>query len=117
MTPEESSRESITPPPWPAPESAEVRGRGAPSRDELREALPVRPPSRPDERQQTAFPGDPEIEYEKSVIRIPFYLKGRARREARRDADIMVFDAYMRLIRERPIRNGIGLRQFEFYID
>jgi hypothetical protein len=29
----------------------------------------------------------------------------------------MVFDAYMRLLREAPIRNGLGFRQFEFYID
>jgi len=68
-----------------------------------------------------SFPENAEIEYEGSVIRIPFYLKGKrekgkAEREGRR-IDVMAFDAYMRLIREAPIRNGIGLRQFEFYID
>jgi len=66
---------------------------------------------------QSAFPEEAELEYERSVIRIPFYLKAKARTEAGRDVDIMAFDAYMRLLREAPIRNGLGLRQFEFYID
>jgi len=65
---------------------------------------------------QKAFPEEAEIEYERSVIRIPFHLKERTGQEPRK-VDVMVFDAYMRLIRESPIRNGIGLRQFEFYID
>jgi hypothetical protein len=29
----------------------------------------------------------------------------------------MNFDAYMRIVREEPIRSGLGVRQFEFYID
>jgi hypothetical protein len=49
------------------------------------------------------------------VIRIPFYLKGAQPGERR--VDVMTFDAYMRILREPPLRNGLGLRQFEFYID
>jgi hypothetical protein len=112
-----TNQESEKPRAWPAPESAALPGRGAPTRDELRRSLPVRPLLKPEDLRQEGFPEDPEIEYERSVIRIPFYLKGKVGEEARRGADVVAFDAYMRLIRERPIRNGIGLRQFEFYID
>ena len=101
------------------PESAAQPVRGAASREELRERLPaagVLTPEQLRERQQ-AFPEEAEVEYERSVIRIPFYLKGQVEGERERDLDVMAFDAYMRLIREEPIRNGLGLRQFEFYID
>jgi hypothetical protein len=37
--------------------------------------------------------------------------------EEGREVDVMAFDAYMRLLREPPVRNALGLRQFEFYID
>jgi hypothetical protein len=115
---------------WPNPESAkqknEASSRGIKqrsliglSRDELRKQLPERPAIKPEDlkERQKDFPADAEIEYERSVIRIPFYLKERAGEKAQRKVDVMAFDAFMRLIRERPIRNGIGLRQFEFYID
>jgi hypothetical protein len=104
---------------WPAPESSRLPARGAPSRDQLRETLPVSQPLKPGAAReaQTAFPEAAEIEFERSVIRIPFTLKGKARAQSGHEVDIMAFDAYMRLIREAPIRNGIGLRQFEFYID
>jgi hypothetical protein len=82
----------------------------------LREILPVRSPAK-SAYKQTGFPEEAELEYERSVIRIPFYLKGKAKVEAQRGVDIMAFDAYMRLLREAPIRNGLGIRQFEFYID
>lgn len=89
------------------------------TREELRATLPERPPIVPGEprRRQSGFPEEPEVEFERSVIRIPFNLKGRVRGREQREVDVMAFDAYMRLIREAPIRNAIGLRQFEFYID
>lgn len=104
------------PPLWPSPESALQTPRGATSRDELRRTLQERPVV-PDDRRgrPRSFPGDGELEYERSVIRIPFYLKGTGSDERR--VDVMTFDAYMRILRERPLRNGLGLRQFEFYID
>lgn len=104
---------SKKPHPWPDPESARQRGRGALTREELREKLPERPLLKPEDQRepQRGFPEQPEIEYERSVIRIPFYLKGgsggqRRRGEqgkARREVDVMAFDAYMRLIREAPM--------------
>jgi hypothetical protein len=104
---------------WLQPESAGMRGRTSLSRQELRKRLPEQPQLTAQQiraRRET-FPERPEIEYERSVIRIPFYLKGAAAAEAGRQVDVMVFDAFMRLIREAPIRNGLGYRQFEFYID
>jgi hypothetical protein len=103
---------------WPAPESSVRKIRGQQSREELRKTLPMHIP-RPGEVKRNraeSFPENAEIEFERSVIRIPFYLKDKAARPER-GADIMVFNAFMRLIREAPIRNGLGLRQFEFYID
>jgi hypothetical protein len=107
------------PPGWPVPESAFGEGRGALSREELRESLRERPPlsARDLQERQKGFPDEPEVEYERSVIRIPFYLKGKVRGEKDREVDVMAFDAYMRLLREPPVRNALGLRQFEFYID
>jgi len=89
--------------------------RGTPSSAALRRSLPTQPPLTKAEiqRRQRAFPDKAEIEYERSVIRIPFRLKNAKQRKV----DVMVFDAYMRLIREAPIRSGLGDRQFEFYID
>lgn len=105
---------------WPEPESA-VRGfRGSPTRDELRAKLRERPPVPPEGARgarQESFPEEPEMEYERSVIRIPFYIKSPGKGKAERRVDIMAFDAYMRLLREAPFRNGLGIRQFEFYID
>lgn len=106
---------------WPDPESKRQRAKGVIKRDELRRILmerPERPVPGPNEKQekQENFPEEMEVEYERSVIRIPFYLKNQ-RENQRRTVDVLVFDAYMRLLRERPIRNGIGVRQFEFYID
>jgi hypothetical protein len=109
-----ANRDDESIPSWPQPESAGEPPRGELTREQLRAQLPERSPLKV-ERPQVAFPEEAEIEYERSVIRIPFYLKGRA--EEKRELDVMVFDAYMRLIRESPIRNGLGLRQFEFYID
>jgi|GEM_PF-2599626 len=104
---------------WPYPESADLQPRGSLNREELRKSLPERQPLTADEmlERQKGFPEEGEIEFERSVIRIPFRLKGNARRPPGRRIDVMVFDAYMRLIREAPIRNGLGFRQFEFYID
>lgn len=110
--------QSTAPGGWPEPESAKRGFRGAKSRDELRATLPERPVAPPGggARQET-FPEEGEIEFERSVIRIPFYLKAQGQGREERRVDIMAFDAYMRLIREPPIRNGLGFRQFEFYID
>lgn len=107
---------SNRPPLWPVSESEFQPPRRSASRDELRRTLRERKQpydqraARPKE-----FPADGELEYERSVIRIPFALKGQ--KETDRQVEIMTFDAYMRLLREAPIRNGLGVRQFEFYID
>jgi hypothetical protein len=98
---------------WPAPESALHGGRTPQSLAQMRKSLKVRDPKSTDGREK--FPEEAEIEYERSVIRIPFYLKRAKKKE--RDVDVMNFDAYMRIIREAPIRSGLGVRQFEFYID
>lgn len=106
--------------PWPAPESSSLTGgRGAVTRDELRKRLPIRPALSAEQlkERQTGFPEEEELEFERSVIRIPFYLKGKVEGEENRQLDVMAFDAYMRILRDRPIRNGLGLRQFEFWID
>jgi hypothetical protein len=100
---------------WPAPESALRGARGSLSPAELLRTLKTRDPKSKDG--EDGFPEEPEIEYERSVIRIPFYLKRAEVAGRRRKVDIMNFDAYMRLIREAPIRSGLGVRQFEFYID
>lgn len=102
---------------WPAPESATQAPRRQLSREELRRTLREREVV-PDEKhaRPKAFPADGEIEYERSVIRIPFTLKG-GEGGRRRRVEVMSFDAYMRILREPPIRNGLGLRQFEFFID
>jgi hypothetical protein len=116
---EEPPVPSGEPPLWPAPQSAsrgQLRELSL-SRDELRRTLRERPLAG-DERyaRPKSFPTDGEIEYERSVIRIPFTLKGREETERRR-VDVMSFDAYMRILRLPAFRNGLGLRQFEFYID
>lgn len=103
--------------PWPSPESGAGGGRGSPSRDDLRATLPEHTPLKEqDAERQDGFPTEAEIEFERSVIRIPFRLKGAAPR-TERELDVMAFDAYMRILRDAPLRNGIGYRQFEFYID
>jgi hypothetical protein len=104
---------------WPSPESVGKTTQGAQTREALRATLPVRQPLKPEELRYSkkAFPPNAEIEYERSVIRIPFELKGKAKAAASQDVDIMAFDAYMRLIRQAPTRNGLGYSQFEFFID
>jgi hypothetical protein len=99
------------------PDSAFQEPRQTLSREELRRTLRERPVA-PDEQRQRpkSFPKDGEIEYERSVIRIPFLLKSGSSTQRRR-VDVMSFDAYMRILREPAFRNGLGLRQFEFYID
>jgi hypothetical protein len=105
------------PPAWPAPESAFSEPRTQQTREELRRTLRERPVM-PDEQRARpkGFPEDGEIEYERSVIRIPFQLQTQSSTQRRR-VDVMSFDAYMRILREPSFRNGLGLRQFEFYID
>jgi hypothetical protein len=104
---------------WPDPQSANQPVVGAATRQQLRATLPVQPVLTADllrERQQ-AFPPQGQVEYERSVIRIPFQLKRPAAGEEGRNVDVMAFDAYMRLLRMEPTVNGLGLRQFEFFID
>lgn len=95
--------------PWPQPASSSIP-----------EAWPD-PGSAPQHGRRgtgdSSFPDESEIEYEKSVIRIPFYLRGQAAEESRHSIDVMAFHAFMRIIRDAPTTNGIGLRQFEFKID
>lgn len=61
---------------------------------------------------QEGFPNYAEVEYEHSIITIPIYLAGD-----KEPAEVIKFDAFMRLVREKPVRNGLGYRQFEFTID
>ncbi len=61
---------------------------------------------------QHEFPKHAEIEYEHSIITIPIVLKGETE-----PAEVLKLDAYMKLDREEPVRNGLGYRQFEFTID
>jgi hypothetical protein len=60
---------------------------------------------------QHEFPKHGEIEYEHSIITIPLVLHGETE-----PAEVLKLDAYMRLDREEPVRNGLGYRQFEFTI-
>ncbi len=104
---------------WPAPQSANQPVTGATTREQLRSTLPEQPVLTPDllRQREQAFPPEAEMEYERSVIRIPFQLKSAAGGRSGRDVDVMAFDAYMRLLRMAPTVNGLGYRQFEFYID
>ena len=61
---------------------------------------------------QTEFPPNGDIEYEHSIITIPLVLAGETT-----PAEVLKLDAFMRLVRHRPVRNGLGYRQFEFFID
>jgi hypothetical protein len=61
---------------------------------------------------QKGFPEYAEVEYEHSIITIPIILGGETE-----PSEVIKFDAFMRLIREKPVRNGLGYRQFEFTID
>jgi hypothetical protein len=58
------------------------------------------------------FPPQGEIEYEHSIITIPLILEGESQ-----PAEVLKLDAFMRLVRGTPVRNGLGYRQVEFYID
>lgn len=57
------------------------------------------------------FPPHAEVEFERSVIRIPVRLAGD-----KKPREIIELTAFMRLERERPVRNTIGYRQLEFTI-
>jgi hypothetical protein len=61
---------------------------------------------------QRAFPPQGEIEYEHSIITIPLILEGETE-----PAEVLKLDAFMKLVRGKPVRNGLGYRQVEFYID
>lgn len=61
---------------------------------------------------QRGFPDHAEVEFEHSIITIPIILHGETE-----PAEVLKLDAYMRLNRERPVRNGLGYSQFEFTID
>jgi hypothetical protein len=65
----------------------------------------------PPEDRKPQFPRYPEVEYERSVIRIPVRFPGEAK-----PREIVELTAFMKLERERPVRNTIGYRQFEFTI-
>jgi hypothetical protein len=58
------------------------------------------------------FPKHGEVEYEHSIITIPIFLPGDTS-----VAEVLKLDAFMRLVREPSIRNGLGYGQFEFVID
>lgn len=60
---------------------------------------------------QRGFPEYEEVEFEHSIITIPIILHGETE-----PAEVLKLDAYMRLDREKPVRNGLGYRQFEFTI-
>lgn len=61
---------------------------------------------------QKEFPKHAEMEFEHSIITIPIILHGETE-----PAEVLKLDAYMKLDREVPVRNGLGYRQFEFTID
>jgi hypothetical protein len=61
---------------------------------------------------QRAFPPQGDIEYEHSIITIPLILEGETE-----PAEVLKLDAFMRLVRGKPVRNGLGYRQIEFSID
>jgi hypothetical protein len=61
---------------------------------------------------QRAFPNHSEVEYEHSIITIPLILEGETQ-----PAEVLKLDAFMRLVRGVPVRNGLGYRQIEFNID
>jgi hypothetical protein len=61
---------------------------------------------------QRTFPPKGEIEFEHSIITIPLMLEGDTQ-----PAEVLKLDAFMRLVRGLPVRNGLGYRQVEFYID
>lgn len=65
----------------------------------------ARPPADPN-----FFPNYEETEYEQSVITIPIYAGNRE------PVEILKLNAFMRLERELPTRNGLGHRQLEFTI-
>ncbi|WP_319458032.1 MULTISPECIES: hypothetical protein [unclassified Mycobacterium] len=116
---DESSDQPNTPAygsdPWPNVSLPRGGSNTAPSLDELRSSLPVRPVDAPSHTD--SFPDGAELEYERSVISLPFYAKGADRPRTLAEMDVLPFDAYMRILRGAPVRNGIGYRQFEFYID
>ncbi|MFP5284320.1 MAG: hypothetical protein ACLGI9_01130 [Thermoanaerobaculia bacterium] len=58
------------------------------------------------------FPNYGEVEYEHSIITIPLILEGETQ-----PAEVLKLDAFMRLNRGVPVRNGLGYRQIEFSID
>jgi hypothetical protein len=61
---------------------------------------------------QRTFPAQGEVEYEHSIITIPLVLEGETQ-----PAEVLKLDAFMRLVRNAPVRNGLGYRQVEFSID
>lgn len=63
------------------------------------------------EDKKPKFPPYPEVEYERSVIRIPVEAPGDSKTR-----EIVELTAFMKLEREAPVRNTIGYRQFEFTI-
>ncbi|MEO0971449.1 MAG: hypothetical protein AAFX85_00020 [Pseudomonadota bacterium] len=60
----------------------------------------------------SGFPDYAETEYEQSVITIPLYTAA----DPGNPVEILKLTAFMRLEREKPVRNGLGHRQFEFTI-
>lgn len=57
------------------------------------------------------YPPHAELEFERSVIRIPVRLGGD-----KKPREIVELTAFMKLEREKPVRNTIGYRQLEFTI-
>lgn len=61
---------------------------------------------------QRTFPAQGEVEFEHSIITIPLILEGDTQ-----PVEVLKLDAFMRLVRGVPVRNGLGYRQVEFFID
>ena len=55
------------------------------------------------------FPEHEETEFEKSQLNVPIYRNGEL-------VETLQLDALLRLDRYKPVRNALGLRQFEFRI-
>lgn len=65
--------------------------------------------------EQRGFPPTSEIEYERSIIRLPIYPPGPI--IPGRPSEIVEVTAFMKLVRGLPVRNRVGFRQFEFTIE
>jgi hypothetical protein len=75
------------------------------------ESVDPKPGSSSEKPTPPGFPHHAEVEYERSVIRIPIMMTGD-----KKPREVVELTAFMKLERGVPVRNTIGYRQFEFTI-